>query len=43
MCMPKFNVLPAKLPEIFLNSSVTNVNHISASSVAIAHNFSLLQ
>lgn len=41
--MPKYNVLPAKLPEIFFNVSVTYVNHTSASSVARTHNLSSLQ
>lgn len=39
MCMPKCNVLPAKLLKI----SVTYVNHTSASSVARTHNLSPLQ
>lgn len=32
--MPKYTVLPARLPEIFFNMYVTYVNSRSASSVA---------
>lgn len=41
--MPKYNVMPAKLPGIFFDVSVTYVNHRSASSVARTHSLSSLQ